>query len=483
MTVARLKARPHASAPPGPVRDRDPIRQEGRQEARKEFRADAKPRIAPVAETVSTQAAGSPPDSSADAGTVRTAAGDPVSVGSRRGLDAFAFFVANLQTGFGPFLAVYFSQAKWTQSDIGFALTVGSLVGLLGQVPGGAFVDASRSKRFAAGVAVVSVAASALALAVWPSFLVVLLAMAAHSAASCVLTPALAAISIGLVGHARAGERLGRNASFQALGNAIAAAGMGACGYYFSNGAVFYLTAALGVPAVMALSRIRADEIDATARVEAGQAAEAGAEGRGGFRALLANRGLMSFGACMLLFFLANAAMMPLVGSVLTLRASETATALVAACIMVPQAVLALCAPAVGRATERFGRYPVLLVGFAALPLRGLLLASTTNPYGLVAIQVLDGVSASVLGVMVPLVVSDLTRGTGRFNLALGAVGTAMGIGAALSTSLAGVMADRLGSHSAFLGLAFVGFAAFMLVALIMPETRRARTQEAAEAA
>lgn len=475
MTVARLKARPHLSAPPAPAsaRERDPVRPESRME----LLAEARPRVAPVAEPATARAAGPP---STDAPPAL--AGDPVSLRSRRGLDAFAFFVANLQTGFGPFLAVYFSQAKWTQSDIGFALTVGSLVGLLGQVPGGAFVDAASSKRFAAGVAVVSVAASALALAVWPSFLVVLLAMAAHSAASCILTPALAAISIGLVGHARAGERLGRNASFQALGNAIAAAGMGACGYYLSNGAVFYLTAALGVPAVLALSRIRAEEIDANTQGQARRAVASG-EGRGGLRSLLGNRGLMSFGACMLLFFLANAAMMPLVGSVLTLRASETATALVAACIMVPQAVLALCAPAVGRATERFGRYPVLLVGFAALPLRGLLLASTTNPYGLVAIQVLDGVSASVLGVMVPLVVSDLTRGTGRFNVALGAVGTAMGIGAALSTSLAGIMADRLGSHSAFLGLAFLGFAAFMLVALIMPETRRARVPEPAGAA
>ena len=399
--------------------------------------------------------------------------GAEISRGSRRGLDAFAFFVANLQTGFGPFLAVYFSQAKWTQSDIGFALTVGSLVSLLGQVPGGAFVDAVRSKRFAAGVAVIAISGSALALALWPSFLIVLLAMAAHSAASCVLTPAIAAISIGLVGHARAGERLGRNASFQAIGNALAAAAMGACGYYLTNDAVFYLTAALVVPTLIALSRIRADEIDANVRTqEVAQAAQAPAES-GALRALLRNRGLLVFAACMTLFFLSNAAMLPLVGSALTLRASEIATVLVAACIMVPQAVLAVCAPAVGRAAERFGRWPVLLVGFAALPLRGVLLAYTTNPYLLVAIQVLDGVSASVLGVMVPLVVSDLTRGTGRFNLALGAVGTAMGIGAALSTSLAGIMADRLGSHAAFLGLALVGLAAALLVGLAMPETRR----------
>jgi MFS family permease len=468
VTVARLKARPAVSP-----REREVSRQD--------------PRSRPVRlKDQSAEVAREPARAAAEAVPVdRT-----LSAASRHGLDAFAFFVANLQTGFGPFLAVYFSQAKWTQSDIGFALTVGSLVALLGQVPGGAFVDVVRSKRFAAAVAVIGISGSAFALAVWPSFPVVLLAMAVHSGASCVLTPAIAAISIGLVGRARAGERLGRNASFAAVGNALGAAGMGAIGYYISNGAVFYLTAALVVPTIIALTRIRADEIDANVFKDAvpeaasksdaksASAQKPRAAGQDGVRALLTNRGLLCFAACMVLFFLANAAMLPLVGSVLTLRASETATALIAACIMVPQAVLAVSAPAVGRAAERFGRYPVLLLGFGALPVRGLMLAYTTNPYGLVAIQVLDGISASVLGVMVPLVVSDLTRGTGRFNLALGAVGTAMGVGAALSTSIAGIMADRLGSHSAFLGLAFMGFAAFMLVALIMPETRQP-TEEA----
>ena len=196
-------------------------------------------------------------------------------------------------------------------------------------------------------------------------------------------------------------------------------------------------------------------------------------QGEAGLRALLTNRALLCFGACMTLFFLANAAMLPLVGSMLTLRASETATALIAACIVVPQVVLAVSAPTIGRLAERWGRRPLLLLGFAALPIRGLLFAYVDSPELLVAVQIFDGISAAVFGVMVPLVVSDATRKTGHFNLALGAVGTAMGIGAALSTSLAGVMADRLGSHTAFLGLAIVGFAAFALVALIMPETRR----------
>lgn len=394
------------------------------------------------------------------------------------GLDAFTFFIANLQTGFGPFLAVYFTQQKWTQSDIGLALTVGSLVSLLGQMPGGAFVDASRSKRFAAGFSAFWVGASAVMLAALPTYLVVMLAMAIHSAASCVLTPAIAAISIGLVGHARAGERLGRNASFSAVGNALGAAGMGAIGYYLSNNAVFYLAGVLVIPALMALSFIPSGRA-----AEAGRPRPAAQEPEpreaGGISALLKNRALLCFAACMVLFFLANAAMLPLVGSVMTLRASETATALVAACIMVPQAVLALTAPFVGRLAERWGRKPLLVIGFAALPVRGLLFAFVSDPYWMVAIQVFDGISASVLGVMVPLIVSDVTRGTGRFNTALGAVGTGMGIGAALSTALAGFMADELGSRTAFLGLAIVGAAGLALVLLIMPETRRRNGDEA----
>ena len=191
-------------------------------------------------------------------------------------------------------------------------------------------------------------------------------------------------------------------------------------------------------------------------------------------KAIVTNRPLLCFAACMTLFFLANAAMLPLVGSMLTLRGQRNRHG----------AHRSLHRGAPGRPGDfrpggsggppRNGAAaPLLLIGFAALPIRGLLFAYTDSPELLVAIQVFDGVSAAVFGVMVPLVVSDVTRGTGRFNLALGAVGTAMGIGAALSTSLAGIMADHLGSHSAFLGLAIVGLAGFALLALIMPETRQ----------
>ena len=144
-------------------------------------------------------------------------------------------------------------------------------------------------------------------------------------------------------------------------------------------------------------------------------------------RELLHNRPLLIFAGCLLLFHLANAAMLPLMGSVVTMRSSHWATILIAACIVVPQLVVAALSPWIGQRAQIWGRRPLLLIGFAALPVRGLLFASVTDPEMLVVMQILDGITAAVFGVMVPLVVADLTRGTGHFNLGQGIVGTVTG--------------------------------------------------------
>ena len=181
---------------------------------------------------------------------------------SQRGLDWFIFFLADVQTGFGPFIAVYLTTQKWTQVEIGFVLSIGGIIGLLGQMPGGAIVDAARSERLMAGLAVATIGCAALAYALWPIFPVVTAAATLHALASCVLGPAIAAISLGLVGPLAMGERLGRNARFASLGNGSAAALMGATGYLLSNQAVFFVTALLAIPTLMALARIRGQEID-----------------------------------------------------------------------------------------------------------------------------------------------------------------------------------------------------------------------------
>jgi hypothetical protein len=304
-------------------------------------------------------------------------------------------------------------------------------------------------------------------------FSVIVAAAILHSAASSVLGPAMAAISLGLVGHAAIGERLGRNARFASIGNGLAAAAMGACGYFLSAGSVFIVTAVLVGPALLALFTISSREIDPDS-AHGGTPQPPADRSPTHIRHLLRNRPLLILAGCVLLFHLANAAMLPLVGSILTTRSSDWATVLIAACIVAPQIVVALFSPWVGRQAGVWGRRPLLLLAFAVLPIRGLLFAVVADPYLLVAAQLLDGISGAVLAVIVTLMIADLTRGTGHFNLAQGIVGTATGIGASVSTTFAGYLSDHFGNAVAFSGLAAIAAAGLAAVWAMMKETRPA---------
>jgi MFS family permease len=390
---------------------------------------------------------------------------------SLRGLDWFIFFLADVQTGFGPFVAVYLTTQKWTQVEIGTVLSIGGVVALIGQMPGGAIIDAARSERLVAALAIATIGCSALAYAAWPIFPVVAAAAALHAAASCVLGPAIAAISLGLVGPLAISERLGRNARFASLGNGVAAAVMGTCGYLLSSRSVFLVTFVLAIPTLLALARIREREVD-VARAHGAVPRTAPEAKSTSILDLVRQRALLIFAASILLLQLANGAMLPLMAGVVTTRSSKWATVLIAACIIVPQAIVALTSPSVGRKAQQWGRRPLLLIGFAALAIRGVLFATVGDPYVLVAVQVFDGITAAVFSVMVPLIVADVTFGSGHFNLAQGIVGTATGIGASLSTVLAGYVSDRFGSVFAFTGLAAIAAAGLALIWVAMPETR-----------
>jgi predicted MFS family arabinose efflux permease len=391
---------------------------------------------------------------------------------SLRGLDWFIFFLADVQTGFGPFIAVYLTTQKWTQVEIGLVLSIGGVVGLVGQIPGGAIVDAARSERLVASLAVATIGVSALGYAVWPIFPVVASAATLHAAASCVLGPAIAAISLGLVGPLAVSERFGRNARFASLGNGVAAAVMGTAGYLLSSRSVFLVTFILAIPTLLALARIREREID-VARAHGAVAREVPDANATSVWTLMRQRPLLIFAGSVLLLQLANAAMLPLMAGVVTTRSSQWAPVLIAACIIVPQAIVALTSPSVGRKAQRWGRRPLLLLGFVALAVRGVLFATVTDPYLLVAVQVFDGITAAVFSVMIPLTVADVAFGSGHFNLAQGIVGTAAGIGASLSTVTAGYVSDKFGSSVAFTGLAGVAAVGLVMIWFMMPETRR----------
>jgi MFS family permease len=383
------------------------------------------------------------------------------------GLDWFNLFVANIQTGFGPFIAVYLSSQSWTQTSIGLALSIGTISSMASQVPAGALVDAIPNKTRVAAFSVIVFTVSALMFAIHPIPLLVYLAEILHGVSSCTLGPAIAAMSLVIAGRYGMGLRLGRNARYAAIGNGMGAALMGACGQYVSERAVFYLTAALTLPALFALLPLRKSAVAGTQLRPA--PSKAGESRVRGLR-VLADKRLLIFCVCGMLFTFGNAPTLMLISGTLTAKGSNPSL-LIAACIVLPQIIVALASPTVGHFSERYGRRIVLTVGFAMLPLRCVIFALTQNPWVLVAAQVFDGIAGACFGIMVPLIVSDVAGGSGHFNLSLGAVGFGIGIGGTLSTPAAGWMADHEGTRLAFFALAAIG-AVSVIMARVMPETR-----------
>ena len=386
------------------------------------------------------------------------------------GLDLLNLWVANIQTGFGPFIAVYLTSQGWTQTSIGLALSVGTLTAMASQLPAGALVDAIPQKSRVAMFSLAAFSLSALFLALYPVPLFVYAAEILHGFSSCTLGPAIAAMSLAIAGQAALGRRLGRNARFASVGNGIGAALMGACGYYISERAVFFVTAAVVLPAFAAV--VPLVRIDRRLAFEAKDQEKPSARlSLGEIGHVLLDRRLMIFAACVMLFTLSDSAMLPLVGGALTKRAGSVASLLIAACIILPQVIVAALSPWLGGVAEIRGRRAVLLLGFSVLPLRGLLFAVVTHPALVVAVQALNGIASACFLIMVPLVTADIAGRSGHFNLALGAVGFAIGIGGTFSTTLAGWIADAAGDPAAFVGLAAIGLAATGLVWLGMPET------------
>jgi MFS family permease len=391
---------------------------------------------------------------------------------SLRGLDAVNFFLAGALAGFGPYVAVYLAAQNWTQENIGFVLSAGALAGLLGQVPGGELLDSTRSKRAMVALGVLVLALSAIIIQFRPDFSLVLIGLTLQGMTGGILGPAIVAISLGLVGHAALPERLGRNQRFASTGSLSAAGLMGLIGYVFSYRAIFLLVVALTLPLMVALARIHATDIHFGRSCGAPQHHTPDRPARSGRVNLWKSPAMLVLGVGLFLFQLANASILPLVGEGLIYHGDSRSSLIVSALIVLPQIIVALMAPWVGRQAESWGRRPLLLIGFGALPVRALLFSLVTDPPLLLAVQLLDGVSGAVVGVMTALVIADATNGTGRFNLAQGLIGTVSGIGASLSTALFGLIAVRFGQTVVFLIIASVAAVAAYIIWLWMPETR-----------
>lgn len=402
-----------------------------------------------------------------------------------RALDAANFFLADVRDGLGPYLAVYLlTEQHWDEARIGLVMSVATIAGILAQTPAGALVDATRAKRTVMAVAAILVTLASLSLPLFPSFLPVAISQGIAQAAGVIFPPAIAAVSLGIFGHRAFTRRIGRNETFNHAGNAVAAGLAGLSAYWFGPTVVFYLLGGMAIASLVSILAIpeRAIDHDLARGLDGANDAEHH-EQPSGLKVLLTCRPLLVFAICALLFHLSNAAMLPLVGQKLALQDKNLGTSLMSACIVAAQLVMVPLAMLVGAKADTWGHKRFFLAALLILPIRGALYTLSDNPFWLVGVQLLDGVGAGIFGAIFPVIVADLMRNTGRFNVAQGAVITAQSIGAALSTTLAGFVVVGAGYSAAFITLGVVAAIGAVICLLALPETRHGGPRRRGETA
>jgi MFS family permease len=384
----------------------------------------------------------------------------------RSALDGLNFWLADSPSVLGPYLGIFLlTTYHWDQASIGLISMVGGLTGIAAKIPAGALIDSTRAKRTLLVATLSAMALAAAAVVWWPTLWVVVAVTVVVTVAGAIQGPIVSALTLGLFDRVNLARQMGRNSAFDHAGNAFTAVVAGVVGSLLSQRAVFMLVPLFSIAAGFCVLAIRPQDIDHE-RARGGGAATDAAPAE-----LLRHGPLVVFAACVALFHLANAAMLPLVGQRLALAHAGYESAMMSACIIGAQLVMLPVALACGIWADRSGRKPLLMVAFAVLALRGALYTLSGSPAWLLAVQLLDGVGAGTLGVMVPLVVADLTRGSGRYNMSLGAIAAVGGVGAALSNAAAGAIVVRFGYDTAFLALASVAAMALLLLWLLLPET------------
>ena len=384
---------------------------------------------------------------------------------SIQALNAVNFFMADVRDGLGPYLGVFLQEKKWTPSQIGVVMTIGGLAGMVATTPLGALVDRVQAKRFMMVVAAVGTVATSLVILFVPTFWATAVSQIATGIAGAAIPPAIAGITLGLVKQKGFTHQMGRNEAFNHSGNVAAALLCGVFGYMFGLSAVFWVMSVLALISLGALNFINPKEIDYDA---ARGASETSGHEVQSFAVLLRCKPLIVLALTLLLFHLGNGAMLPLLGQSLVAQGADpsaytSATIIVAQLTMIPIALLAAWL------AHKRGFWLVFVLALVALPVRGAIAALVTGPIGLAPVQILDGVGAGLLGVAVPGLVARIMQGTGRVNAALGMVMTMQGIGAALSTTLGGAVAEAYGYAASFVALGIVAVVALALWMLATP--------------
>ncbi|MEM8569537.1 MAG: MFS transporter [Pseudomonadota bacterium] len=383
------------------------------------------------------------------------------------------FFAGDVTAGFGPYLAIYLlAQLHWSPQSIGFALALGSIVTVLAQTPAGALIDWIDAKRGLMVACIAAVGVAALTLVFSDATTAIYGAQITMGVALAFLGPLIAAITLGVVGRPDFTRQTSANQAWNHAGNVVAAAiaaGFALAG--FVDG-VFILISAMAIGMILCTMMINPSEIDHEAARGGVAETAAGEEKPSGFATILSDWRLIVFGISIVLFHCANASMLPLVSQrVASDGNTASGIAFTSACIISAQLIMIGMAILCGRTADSWGRKPLFLLAFSILPIRAFLYTLTDNTVALVAIQSLDGIANGIFAVLFLLIVSDVTKGTGRFNVAQGALATLVGIGASASNLIAEEIVQLSGYDMAFYFLAGVSLLGALIFAAFMPET------------
>ncbi len=368
-----------------------------------------------------------------------------------RALQALNFFMADMQAGIGPFLGVFLQQRGWQTGPIGTVMTAGGIAGMAMTVPAGAFIDHTAHKRWVVVITGICTVLASFLLLWSQAFVVVAGSQVATAIAGAAIGPAVAGITLGVVRQRGFNAQNGRNQAWNHAGNLVGAGLSGWLGWRFGMPAIFFLAAAFGVMAITAVLSIPERAIDHRAARGLEPEHQATADGQAeGFRELLSNKPLLILAAALACFHLGNGAMLPLYGMAVVGMGKGDPAMFTATTVMVAQAVMIVASLVAMKLAHRRGYWLVLLVSFAALPLRGLLAGAFIEHWGVWPVQALDGIGAGLQSVAVPGLIACLLDGTGRVNVGQGAVMTVQGVGASLSPAIGGWLAQMLGYHATF---------------------------------
>jgi MFS family permease len=368
---------------------------------------------------------------------------------------ALNFFMADMQSGIGPFVGVFLQAHGWATGLIGTALTLGNVAGMVITTPIGALIDTTNHKRAWVVVPGIAVVVGSVIILLSQQFWAVAISQIATSISSAAIVPAVTGITLGLVKQRGFNRQIGRNQAFNHAGNLVGAAASGYLGWHYGYFAVFLLAALFGAISIVCVLMIPNQAIDH--RAARGTKEDDPESQPSGFTVLLKHKPLLVLALALAIFHLGNGAVVPLYGLAAVAGGQANGPTFVATTIVVAQATMIVASIGAMRAAEARNYWPVLLASFLALPFRGVLAYALSGWWGVVPVQILDGVGTGLQSVAVPGMVARSLNGTGRINLGQGAVITVQGMGASLSPALGGWVAEWIGFEWTFLLLGGLG--------------------------